>query len=53
MAFVYLIRDEHADLMSDERWDLRGFRDDALRLFLDQCRAFARDVRAGGAAVRA
>jgi len=47
-AFVYLIRDDHAHLMSDESWELRGFRDDALRVFLDQCRAFARDVRAGG-----
>jgi gamma-glutamylcyclotransferase (GGCT)/AIG2-like uncharacterized protein YtfP len=46
-AFVYVIRDEHAHLMSDQPWELRGFRDDALRLFLDQCRAFARDVRAG------
>lgn len=46
-AFVYVVRDEHAHLMSDEPWDLQGFRDDALRVFLDQCRAFARDVREG------
>jgi gamma-glutamylcyclotransferase (GGCT)/AIG2-like uncharacterized protein YtfP len=46
-AFVYVIRDDHAHLMSDEAWDLASFRDATLRAFLAQCREFARDVARG------
>lgn len=46
-AFVYVIRDEHAALMSDEIWDIDEFRDVSLAAFLAQCREFARDVRRG------
>jgi gamma-glutamylcyclotransferase (GGCT)/AIG2-like uncharacterized protein YtfP len=47
-AFVYVIRDEHAALMTDETWDSEAFRDVSLSPFLVQCRAFARDVRRNG-----
>ncbi len=47
-VFVYVIRDEHAQLMSDRPWRLEGFRSEALDRFLAECRAF-REALAGGA----
>lgn len=47
-AYAYVVRDEHAALMTAERWDLGAFRDRRLNAFLEQCRRFREEVAGGG-----
>jgi gamma-glutamylcyclotransferase (GGCT)/AIG2-like uncharacterized protein YtfP len=42
-AFVYVLRPEHFALASDASWDEAEFRARHLGVFLDACRAFARE----------
>jgi len=48
-AFVYVVRDDFAALMTDVPWDLDRFRAESLPGFLEQCRAFRREEVAGAA----
>jgi gamma-glutamylcyclotransferase (GGCT)/AIG2-like uncharacterized protein YtfP len=44
-AFVYVLRPEHADLLTDTTWDEATFRARHLADFLAACRAFAGELR--------
>jgi len=47
-AFVYVVRDDRASLMSATAWDLATFRERSLATFLEQCHAFRREALRGG-----
>lgn len=47
-AFVYVVRDECAALMSGTPWDLATFEERSLATFLEQCHAFRREALRGG-----
>ena len=43
-AFAYVIRDEFADWMSAEPWDLGWFQKNELRSFIPRCREFRDEI---------
>lgn len=43
-AFAYVIRDEFADWMSAESWDLGWFQKNELRSFIPRCREFRDEI---------
>jgi gamma-glutamylcyclotransferase (GGCT)/AIG2-like uncharacterized protein YtfP len=45
-AFVYVLRPEHASLLSDAPWDEAAFRAEHLREYLAACRAFVLELGA-------
>jgi len=46
LAFVYVLRPEHAALLTESLWDEADFRARHLRDYLLQCHAFARELDA-------